>query len=98
MEAHPELELLAPVPLNVVCFRYATAGVADEVLDRVNAEVLLRLQERGIAVPSSTVLRGRFAIRAANVNHRSRREDFDALAEGVVALGREVLAEEWARG
>ncbi|MET0397227.1 MAG: pyridoxal-dependent decarboxylase [Longimicrobiaceae bacterium] len=97
VEAHPELELLAPVPLNVVCFRYAPAGVADEVLDRVNAEVLLRLQERGIAVPSSTVLRGRFAIRAANVNHRSRRDDFDALAEGVVALGREVLAEEHAR-
>jgi glutamate/tyrosine decarboxylase-like PLP-dependent enzyme len=98
VEAHPELELLAPVPLNVVCFRYAPAGVPDEVLDRVNAEVLLRLQERGIAVPSSTVLRGRFAIRAANVNHRSRREDFDALADGVVALGREVLAEERAGG
>ena len=94
MEAHPELELLAPVPLNVVCFRYAPAGVPDAVLDRVNAEVLLRLQERGIAVPSSTVLGGRFAIRAANVNHRSRREDFDALVEGVASLGAEVLAEE----
>jgi glutamate/tyrosine decarboxylase-like PLP-dependent enzyme len=98
VEAHPELELLAPVPLNVVCFRYAPPGVPGEVLDRVNAEVLLRLQERGIAVPSSTVLRGRFAIRAAIVNHRSRREDFDALAASVVALGREVLAEERARG
>lgn len=94
IEAHPELELLAPVPLNVVCFRYAPAGVPDAVLDRVNAEVLLRLQERGIAVPSSTVLGGRFAIRAANVNHRSRREDFDALVEGVASLGAEVLAEE----
>lgn len=98
VEAHPELELLAPVPLNVVCFRYAPAGVPDETLDHVNAEVLLRLQERGIAVPSSTVLRGRFAIRAANVNHRSRREDFDALVEGVAALGAEVRREEQARG
>ena len=98
VEAHPELELLAPVPLNVVCFRYAPAGVPDDVLDRVNAEVLLRLQERGIAVPSTTVLGGRFALRAAIVNHRSRRDDFDALVEGAASLGAEVLAEERARG
>ncbi len=93
VEAHPELELLAPVPLNVVCFRYAPAGVPEAVLDGVNREVLLRLQERGIAVPSGTTVGGRYAIRVANVNHRSRREDFDALAVAVAELGAEVLRE-----
>lgn len=90
VEAHPEMELLAPVALNVVCFRCAPAGVPEEALDALNREVLLRLQEEGVAVPSGTVLGGRYAIRAAIVNHRSRREDFDALAAGAVRIGREV--------
>jgi hypothetical protein len=53
----------------------------------------MRIQERGIAVPSNTVLRGRFALRAAITNHRSRREDFDLLIESAVAIGREVAGE-----
>jgi glutamate/tyrosine decarboxylase-like PLP-dependent enzyme len=56
----------------------------------VNEEILLRIQERGIAVPSGTTLNGRYAIRAAVTNHRSRREDFELLARSVVAIGREV--------
>ncbi len=83
----PELELAAEVPLNIVCFRYRGA------IDPENQEILQRLQERGIAVPSSTVLEGRFAIRVAHTNHRSRREDFDLLVDAVVGIGREVVGE-----
>jgi glutamate/tyrosine decarboxylase-like PLP-dependent enzyme len=90
VEADPSLELLAPVPLNVVCFRYAPAGIADSRLNAINEEILLRVQERGIAVPSGTTLGGRYAVRAAITNHRSRREDFDLLARSVVEIGREV--------
>ena len=85
--AHPRLELLAPAPLNVVCFRYAAPGVAEDALNAVNQEILLRVQESGLAVPSHTVLGGRFAIRVAITNHRSRREDFDMLAKAVVETG-----------
>ncbi|HEX8832191.1 MAG TPA: pyridoxal-dependent decarboxylase [Longimicrobium sp.] len=92
IEAHPDLELLAPVPLNVVCFRYAPAGHSDEALDAANQEILLRIQEAGIAVPSGTTVAGRYAIRVANTNHRTRTEDFDALVEAVVRIGGEVLA------
>ncbi|MFL5383175.1 MAG: pyridoxal phosphate-dependent decarboxylase family protein [Longimicrobiaceae bacterium] len=91
VEADPSLELLAPVALNVVCFRYAPEGASEARLDALNQEILLRLQERGIATPSGTTVRGRFAIRVANVNHRSRREDFELLARSVVELGRELL-------
>jgi len=91
VEADPALELLAPVALNVVCFRYAPEGVGEDRLDALNQEILLRLQERGIATPSGTTVRGRFAIRVANVNHRSRREDFELLARSVVKLGQEIL-------
>ena len=83
---HPQLELLAPVPLNIVCFRVTRPGATDAELNDLNKEVLLRLQESGIAVPSQTMLEGRFAIRVAITNHRSRREDFDLLVRSVVEI------------
>ena len=92
VEAEPELELLAPVPLNIVNFRYRGKDLGEPELNGLNGRILVALQERGIAAPSSTVLKGRFAIRAAITNHRSRREDFDALVEGTLALGREFSA------
>jgi aromatic-L-amino-acid/L-tryptophan decarboxylase len=90
VEASPVLELLMPVQLNVVCFRYAPADLPEAERNAVNQEILLRLQEDGIAVPSGTLVRGRYAIRAAIVNHRSRREDFDVLADAVERIGGEV--------
>jgi aromatic-L-amino-acid/L-tryptophan decarboxylase len=90
--AEPRLELLAPVPLNVVCFRFVAPGIDGAALDDLNQEILIRVQERGIAVPSSTILGGRFALRVAITNHRSRREDFDLFVDTVLALGEEVAA------
>lgn len=93
-DAHPELELLAPVPMNVVCFRYVPPGARDdESLNALNQELLLRLQESGTAVPSSTVLRGKFAIRCCFVNHRTRFEDVQLLADAAVRMGREIARE-----
>jgi glutamate/tyrosine decarboxylase-like PLP-dependent enzyme len=78
----PALELLAPAQLNIVCFRYR-AG------DRANADIVTALQEAGIAAPSTTMLDGKLAIRAALFNHRTRQEDVDALVDGVLRLGAE---------
>ncbi|MFL5560805.1 MAG: pyridoxal phosphate-dependent decarboxylase family protein [Gemmatimonadaceae bacterium] len=88
--ADPELELLAPAPLNIVCFRYRPAAAASDTidLDALNREILVELHEQGIAVPTSGRIRGVFAIRCAITNHRSRREDFDRLVQGVLAIGR----------
>lgn len=83
---HPLLELLAPAPLNIVCFRVKLPGKSDAQLNVLNREILLRLQESGIAVPSQTMLGGRFAIRVAISNHRSRREDFDLLLRSVLEI------------
>jgi aromatic-L-amino-acid decarboxylase len=91
IEVSPVLELLMPVQLNVVCFRYAPSDLPEAERNAVNQEILLRLQEDGIAVPSGTPVRGRYAIRAAITNHRSRLEDFDALADAVERIGREVV-------
>ena len=89
----PELELLAPAPLNIVCFRYAAPGRDEPALTALNQGILADLQEQGIAVPSSTVLDGRFALRVAICNHRSRREDFDLLVEETLRLGRSRAAQ-----
>jgi glutamate/tyrosine decarboxylase-like PLP-dependent enzyme len=86
IDANPLLERLAPVALNVVCFRYAPGD------DAVNEEILLRLQESGVAVPSGTKVAGRYAIRCAITNHRTRRADLDALVDAVVAIGATVLS------
>jgi glutamate/tyrosine decarboxylase-like PLP-dependent enzyme len=83
----PELEMLAPAPLNVACFRYTAEGLDDEALDALNNELLLQLQESGLALPSNTRINGKFAIRVANTNQRTRREDFDLLVREVVRLG-----------
>jgi glutamate/tyrosine decarboxylase-like PLP-dependent enzyme len=93
VEARPDMELLAPIALNVVCFRYAPAGLAPESLDAVNREILQRVQEQGIAVPSGTIVQGHFAIRAAITNHRSRREDFEALVAAVAGFGNDIAKE-----
>jgi glutamate/tyrosine decarboxylase-like PLP-dependent enzyme len=87
VEAHPQLELMAPTRLNIVNFRYRRAGLTPALLDALNRRILIALQESGFAVPSSTVLEGRFTIRCAIVNHRSTRADFEALAKEVVRLG-----------
>jgi len=88
----PRLELLAPIPLNVVCFRYRGKLQEEATLKEVNQEILFRLHESGVAAPSGTLIGGRFAIRVANVNHRSRWEDFDLLVREVIRLGSEISA------
>jgi aromatic-L-amino-acid decarboxylase len=75
----PELELLAPVGLNIVCFAYTGAD---------NAAIVADLHDAGRVAPSTTTLNGRTAIRAAIVNHRTEPRDIEALVEGVLALGR----------
>lgn len=83
IESLVELELLAPVSLNIVCFRYR-----GEDADRLNKEIVIALQESGIAAPSTTVIGGRVAIRAAIVNHRTDTGDIDALLKETVEIGR----------
>ncbi len=92
IEAEPELELLAPVPLNILCFRYNPGQMHTPALNALNQEILMRLHEQGIATPSYTLLHGQYAIRMAHVNHRSTPADLDAVADGVLALGRQLLA------
>jgi aromatic-L-amino-acid decarboxylase len=78
---------MAPVALNIVCFRLRGADP-----DALNRRVVEELQEAGLAAPSTTVLDGRLAIRAAIVNHRTQARDIDALVEAVLARAPETVS------
>jgi aromatic-L-amino-acid/L-tryptophan decarboxylase len=84
IEETAELELLAPVELNIVCFRFRAGDDAH----RVNAQIVADLHAAGDVAPSTTVIDGRLAIRAAIVNHRTSRAEIDTLVEKVVEAGR----------
>ncbi len=90
IDEQPGLERMAPAPLNILCFRYLPRTAPESDWDAINQEILMRLQEDGIAAPSGTRLAGRFALRVANTNHRSRREDFELLVRESLRLGREI--------
>ena len=90
IEGSTQLQLLAPVQLNIVCFRYT--DIAAEHLDKLNAELLIALQESGLVAPSGTRIAGRFALRAAIVNHRTTRDDIDTLCQATLRLGNELRA------
>ncbi|HEX4513728.1 MAG TPA: pyridoxal-dependent decarboxylase, partial [Polyangiaceae bacterium] len=92
IDADDRLELLAPVQLNIVCFRYRVPKMSDGDLDRFNDELVLRLQESGIAVTSSTNVGSRRAIRVNVTNHRTRDEDLAILLDALKRLAAEMLA------
>ncbi len=94
VENDPDMELIAPIGLDIVCFRFNPGNYDTEKLNGLNKEILFQLHEQGIAVPSYTTLKGNYCLRIAIANHRSRTEDFDLLAESVVRIGKELTAKE----
>jgi aromatic-L-amino-acid/L-tryptophan decarboxylase len=93
IEQNEELELTAPTATNIVCFRF-NPQKNDLDLDKLNKEILMRLQETGIAAPSYTRLNGNYCMRVANVNHRTITNDFDVLVNEIIKIGNQVVKEE----
>jgi glutamate/tyrosine decarboxylase-like PLP-dependent enzyme len=75
----PQFEMVAPVALNIVCFR--VRGASDEV----QKAVVMDLQERGVAVPSLTTLDEQTVIRTAIVNHRTTTGHADRFLAHLIA-------------
>ena len=92
VEASPVLELLAPVSLNVVCFRYVGDGLSEEVLGSINGE---GLRLRGFSevpsfMPGETVVNGKPCWRVCFTNHRTTRADIDTMLAWVTKTGNEL--------
>ena len=84
----PDLERLAEVPLNIVCFRYRPPGVPDNELDELNRRLGEDVLADGRVYVGTTLYEGRIAFRPAIVNWRTREEDVDLLVEVIRELGR----------
>ena len=93
VDAHPDLERLAPVGCDIVCLRYAPETVPQDRLDEVNHELVLRVQESGVAVVTDTVVDGHVAVRVAISNHRTRDEDLELFLDTVLELGAATVAD-----
>jgi aromatic-L-amino-acid/L-tryptophan decarboxylase len=94
IQQYAKLELMAPVTMNVVCYRYNPGSLDNEQLNVLNKELLMRMHEQGVAAPSSTILSGKYVIRAANVNHRTRLHHLDEMIAGTITIG-DILMKEF---
>jgi glutamate/tyrosine decarboxylase-like PLP-dependent enzyme len=93
-DAHPELRA-ASHHLSITTFRYVPPGIdgADEYLNALNKALLAKIQASGDFYVSNAIVDGIYLLRACVVNFRTTGADMDAIAETVVAMGREVHAE-----
>ena len=92
VDAAPELERLAEVPLNVVCFRYRPAGVAEEELDELNRRLGQAVLDDGRVYFGTTVYGGKVAFRPAIVNWRTRPQDVDLIVQIVREQGASLVS------
>jgi glutamate/tyrosine decarboxylase-like PLP-dependent enzyme len=77
----PELERLADVPLNIVCFRAHPVDVAEEALNDFNTRLGDALRGDGRVFAGSTTYAGKVALRPAIVNWLTQTEDIDLLVD-----------------
>jgi aromatic-L-amino-acid/L-tryptophan decarboxylase len=88
----PELELLAPVELSVVCFRYVgKTDLSETKLNQLNLDILKRVVGRGRVYLSNATLHSKFCLRACIVNHRTTDADIDAIPAEVLSAAEEAL-------
>jgi glutamate/tyrosine decarboxylase-like PLP-dependent enzyme len=94
---YPELEAMTH-SLSITTFRYVPAdlvsGEAQSAgyLDKLNLELLTRLQNSGKVYLSNAVVHGKFAMRVCIVNFRTSIADVEALLPIVVGMGKELDA------
>jgi glutamate/tyrosine decarboxylase-like PLP-dependent enzyme len=88
LRREPDVVVVNRSVLSVVCFRFHRDGWDEAALDALNEDVAADLQESGVAVPSTTRLRGRSVIRVNVTNHRTRREDLDLFVRAACEAAR----------
>ena len=83
----PDLERLAEVPLNIVCFRYNPGGLDDDTLDHLNQRLGEAILKDGRVYAGTTVFEGRVALRPAISNWRAREQEIELFVNVVRELG-----------
>jgi len=92
VDAADDLELLAPAPLNIVCFRYRPPGVPEADLDELNLAIGHAVLTDGRVYVGTTRRANVVGFRPAFVNWRTTTSDADLLLETVRELGERVVS------
>ena len=87
VERTSDLELLADVTFNIVCFRYRPEGIGGRELDELNTAIGAALLDDGRVYAGTTVFDGKVALRPAIANWRTTDEDVELLIRVVSELG-----------
>ncbi len=87
----PLLQLLSPIELSAVCFRYVgRRNLPEADLNWLNSEILGRIIRRGNVYLSNATIHSKFSLRACIVNHRTTDSDIESILTEVLAAAREV--------
>jgi len=93
VEDAEDLELLAPVPLSVVCLRYVPRGWPKDrsdnstSLDELNKSIVETIQEEGEAFLTHTLVHGKLAIRVSILHYATTEDDVDFLLDLIRRTG-----------
>ena len=86
VDSEPDLERLADVQLNIVCFRARPQGIGDDALDELNSRLGSELLADGRVFCGTTVYGGKVAFRPAIVNWQTTERDVDLLVDVLLEL------------
>ena len=93
IQKEPSMEVTIPVVSNIVCFRYIHDGLSEADIEKLNKMILGELWKINLWMISDTTIKGKYMLRACNVNHRTRREDFNILVDNIKKIGTKMVKE-----
>ena len=81
----PNMELMAPVELSIVCFRYVPDSIRgdERQIDALNKRIIEEVQARGNAFVNGTILHGRFVLRSCALHYALVEDDVIGIVEDV---------------
>ncbi len=87
VESDQNLELMAPVPLSIVCFRYNPGGMEESALNSLNNKIIREIESDGRVFLTGTKINGETALRVCFINPRTNKEDIQLLKKVVLEIG-----------
>ena len=92
VEDNDNLELMAPAPLSIVCFRYHPGGMDKESLNQLNDLIIDEMEADGRVFLTGTKINGETALRTCFINHRTKKSDIDFLRDVVLEIGSNLVS------
>jgi aromatic-L-amino-acid decarboxylase len=92
VEEDSRFELMAPVPLSLVCFRL-NDGRSEEDLDRLNRKFITLLNQSGKLSLTQTTLKGKFVLRMAIDSHNTREEHVQKAWQLMLSTAQNIFAQ-----